>query len=169
MQWNQTDWEFLSSLAAEIGHEMVVVDGKLHLREPGESSDGPGRRRPAHADNDRQLVAGGNLLRLRATVSGAEQVEEVQVRGWDYKAKEAVAGTAKAERHVAQRFGRASARPTLADALERRHAGQGRPADRQRRGGAGRRRLARRAARQRGGRARRRRPRATRRCAPASR
>ena len=61
-------------------------------------------RRPApgagdlNADDARQLVAGGNLLRLRATVSGAEQVEEVQVRGWDYKAKEAVEGTAKASR-----------------------------------------------------------------------
>jgi uncharacterized protein involved in type VI secretion and phage assembly len=41
-------------------------------------------------------VVGANLLTLRATVSGAEQVEEVQVRGWDYKTKEAIEGVAKA-------------------------------------------------------------------------
>jgi uncharacterized protein involved in type VI secretion and phage assembly len=94
VQWNQTDWEFLSALAAEIGHEVVVVDGKLHLREPGDSASAPGA-----GDNDsedaRQLVAGSNILRLRATLSGAEQVEEVQVRGWDYKTKEAVEGQAR--------------------------------------------------------------------------
>jgi uncharacterized protein involved in type VI secretion and phage assembly len=95
VQWNQTDWEFLSSLAAEIGHELVVVDGKLHLREPGTSSSAPGSG-DLRSDNDRQLVAGSNLLRLRATISGAEQVGEVQVRGWDYKSKEAVSGTAAA-------------------------------------------------------------------------
>jgi uncharacterized protein involved in type VI secretion and phage assembly len=95
VQWNQTDWEFLSRLAAEIGHEVVVVDGKLHLREPGKSSTAPDSG-DLRSDNDRQLVAGSNLLRLRATISGAEQVGEVQVRGWDFKAKEAVSGSAKA-------------------------------------------------------------------------
>ena len=33
---------------------------------------------------------------MRASVSGAEQVTEVKVRGWDYKTKEAVEGTARA-------------------------------------------------------------------------
>jgi uncharacterized protein involved in type VI secretion and phage assembly len=95
VQWNQTDWEFVSGLAAQIGHEVVVVDGKLHLREPTDSSSGPstGDLRAADA---RKLVVGGNVIRLRATVSGAEQVDEVQVRGWDYKEKQAVEGTAKA-------------------------------------------------------------------------
>ena len=95
VQWNQTDWEFLSTLAAEIGHEVVVADGRLHLRQPGASSSAPAGG-DLRSDNDRQLVAGGNLLRLRATISGAEQVAEVQVRGWDFKSKEAVSGSAKA-------------------------------------------------------------------------
>jgi uncharacterized protein involved in type VI secretion and phage assembly len=94
VQWNQTDWEFLSALAGEIGHEVVVVDGKLHLRQPGDSASAPGAGNQG-SDEARQLVAGSNILRLRATISGAEQVEEVQVRGWDYKAKEAVAGQAR--------------------------------------------------------------------------
>lgn len=95
VQWNQTDWEFLSSLAAEIGHELVAVEGKLHLREPGESSSGPSAG-DMRSENDRQLVAGSNLLRLRATLSGAEQVGDVEVRGWDYKTKEAITATATA-------------------------------------------------------------------------
>ena len=49
-----------------------------------------------NSDDARQLVAGANLLHLRATVNGAEQVEEVHVRGWDYKQKEAIEGSAKA-------------------------------------------------------------------------
>jgi uncharacterized protein involved in type VI secretion and phage assembly len=95
VQWNQTDWEFLSGLAAEIGHEVVVVDGRLHLREPGDSASGPAPG-DLQSTGDLQLVAGANLLRLRATISGAEQVEEVHVRGWDYKSKQAVEGTAQA-------------------------------------------------------------------------
>jgi uncharacterized protein involved in type VI secretion and phage assembly len=95
VQWNQTDWEFLSALAAEIGHEVVVADGKLHLREPGRSSTAPGSG-DLRSDNERQLVAGANLLRLRATISGAEQVGEVEVRGWDYKSKQSVSASANA-------------------------------------------------------------------------
>jgi uncharacterized protein involved in type VI secretion and phage assembly len=95
VQWNQTDWEFLTTLAAEIGHEIVVADGKLHLREPTRSSSAPGGGDLISGD-PRQLTAGANLLRLRATVSGAEQVREVEVRGWDFRAKEVVTGSAKA-------------------------------------------------------------------------
>ncbi len=80
VQWNQTDWEFLSKLAAEIGHEVVVLEGKLHLREPTDSADAP-EGGDLNSEEARQLVAGRNLLHLRAVVSGAEQVEEVQVRG----------------------------------------------------------------------------------------
>lgn len=94
VQWNQTDWEFVSGLAAEIGHEVVVVDGQLHLREPSDSTSGPGSG-DLQSSDARKLVVGGNVLRLRATVSGAEQVEEVQVRGWDYKEKQAIEGTAR--------------------------------------------------------------------------
>ncbi|MET0578945.1 MAG: VgrG-related protein, partial [Ilumatobacteraceae bacterium] len=71
------------------------ADSRLHLRQPGDSSSGP-QPGDLRSEDPRQLVAGSNLLRLRATLSGAEQVTEVEVRGWDYKTKEAVKGTAKA-------------------------------------------------------------------------
>jgi uncharacterized protein involved in type VI secretion and phage assembly len=95
VQWNETDWEFLSTLAAESGHEVVVLDGALHFRQPADAGSAPGEGDIGSTDS-RQLVFGANLLRLRATVSGAEQVEEVKVRGWDYKTKEAVEGSARA-------------------------------------------------------------------------
>lgn len=95
VQWNQSDWEFLSALAAETGQEVVVVDGALHFRDPASADSGP-EEGDLQTATSRQLVAGGNLLRLRATVSGTEQVEEVRVRGWDFLAKEAVEGTARA-------------------------------------------------------------------------
>ena len=107
VQWNQTDWEFLSGLAAEIGHEVVVVDGKLHLREPSDLGIGPGGRRPATqrrrppARRRRQPAPpAGDDQRRRAGRRGAGAGLGLQ------RAKEAVAGSAKASRHVAQRVGR---------------------------------------------------------------
>jgi uncharacterized protein involved in type VI secretion and phage assembly len=44
-----------------------------------------------------QLVYGSNLLRFHATVTAAEQVNEVEVRGWDVTQKKAVMGIAPAE------------------------------------------------------------------------
>jgi uncharacterized protein involved in type VI secretion and phage assembly len=116
VQWNQTDWEFLSKLAAEIGHEIVVADRKLHLREPKESSDGPTAGDLQRRGDPRQLVAGGNLVRLRAALSGAEQVGEVEVRGWDFRAKEAVTGTAKAS-DTSKSASAGSGSASIADAL----------------------------------------------------
>ena len=110
------------------------------------------------AADARKLVVGGNVLRLRATVSGAEQVEEVQVRGWDYKEKAGGRGHGQGDRRVAQRGGRHRVGDARREA-RRRHARQGRLARRERRGRPARRRLARRAARQRRRRARRRGPR----------
>lgn len=89
MQWNQTDWEFLTELAALIGHEVVVTDGKLTLREPGIASDGPDAGE-IDSDDPRRLVMGSNVLQLRTTISGGEQVGEVVQRGWDFKKKEPV-------------------------------------------------------------------------------
>lgn len=95
-QANMTDWEFLRARAHETGHELAVTDGKLAWTAPGQSSDAPG------GDSDLatppqacQLLLGGNLLRFRPRVTAAEQVSEVQVRGWDPVAKQAVVGSAQ--------------------------------------------------------------------------
>jgi phage protein D len=94
-QGNQTDWQFLRSLAAEVGYEVAVVDGKLDFRRPARSSDAPGSGDLA-SENPLQLSLGSNLLRLRAIVTAAEQVREVEVRGWDVAQKRALIGSAPA-------------------------------------------------------------------------
>ena len=45
-QNNSNDWLFLKKLAADIGYEVLVEDGKLHFRQPASSSAGPVGREP---------------------------------------------------------------------------------------------------------------------------
>jgi phage protein D/phage baseplate assembly protein gpV len=94
-QGNQTDWQFLRGLAAEVGYEVAVVQGKLDFRRPARSAEAPGSGDLA-SENPLQLSLGSNLLRLRAIVTAAEQVREVEVRGWDVASKRALIGSAPA-------------------------------------------------------------------------
>ncbi|HEY9329043.1 MAG TPA: VgrG-related protein [Streptomyces sp.] len=94
-QPNVTDWEFVRGLAEEAGAQAYVRDGQLHLTRPAEASGAPDGS--ARADrNPLVLELGDNLLRCRAGVSAAEQVSEVEVRGWDVAAKQPVIGRAPA-------------------------------------------------------------------------
>ncbi|MEU9204964.1 VgrG-related protein [Streptomyces sp. NPDC048332] len=94
-QPNVTDWEFVRGLAEEAGAQAYVRDGQLHLTRPAEASGAPDGS--ARADrNPLVLELGDNLLRCRAGVSAAEQVSEVEVRGWDVAAKQPVVGRAPA-------------------------------------------------------------------------
>jgi uncharacterized protein involved in type VI secretion and phage assembly len=96
-QANLTDWDFLRARAHETGHELAVTGGRLVWTTPGLSSDAPGTGTDlATPAQPYQLLLGGNLLRFRPRVTAAEQVGEVQVRGWDPVAKQAVVGTAPA-------------------------------------------------------------------------
>ena len=93
-QGNVTDWDFLRGLAVDVGAEVAVVEGRLEFRRPTAAAEAPGAK-----DATREplvLEVGRNLLRLRAVVTAAEQVPQVQVRGWDFTSKRAVVGTAKA-------------------------------------------------------------------------
>ena len=94
-QGNMTDWQFVKGLAAEIGYETGCIDGKFQFRAPAESSGGPSEGTLA-SDDPLQLTLGTTLLRLRATVSSAEQVKEVRVRGWDMRQKKELVGSAPA-------------------------------------------------------------------------
>jgi phage protein D/phage baseplate assembly protein gpV len=94
-QANLNDWQFLQRLAREVGYEVLVEDGKLDFRAPVNSTGAPGQARLSSEDPF-QLVAGANLLRLRATVTAAEQVKDVKVRGWDVSQKQALVGSAPA-------------------------------------------------------------------------
>jgi phage protein D/phage baseplate assembly protein gpV len=94
-QGNATDWDFLSALARETGHEVAVVDGKFEFREPTDAQ----RAQNAGGRTETQplvLELGNDLLSFRALVTSAEQVADVAVRGWDVATKKAVVGTAKA-------------------------------------------------------------------------
>lgn len=103
VQWNQSDWDFLSQLAAEIGHEVVVGDGKIDFKVPASADGAPGESTPDQA-GARQLVA-ANIRRLRASVNAAEQVEQVEVRGWDPVTKREVTATSNARRASTHRAG----------------------------------------------------------------
>ncbi|WP_406458072.1 VgrG-related protein [Streptomyces sp. NBC_00876] len=94
-QPNVTDWEFVRGLAEEAGAQAYVRDGELHITRPAEASGAPDGSARA-GGNPLVLELGDNLLRCRAGVSAAEQVSEVEVRGWDVQAKEALVGRAPA-------------------------------------------------------------------------
>ena len=90
-----SDWHFLSGLAREIGYEVAVRDDKFEFCSPA-----PGRATPrppaGPAANPLVLELGTDLLRVRSAVTSAEQVKEIQVRGWDIAQKKAIIGTAPA-------------------------------------------------------------------------
>ena len=107
-----SDWEFLDGLAREVGHEVAVKDGKFEFRAPRPATDAPSQQ---SAQSEPLLLRkGSDLLRFRAVVTSAEQVKEVQVRGWDVARKQALVGTAPAKTRSAQLSGPGVAPPDLA-------------------------------------------------------
>lgn len=94
-QANATDWQFLTELAREIGYEVGCLDGKFQFCKPSPSSQGPSKGTLTSTD-PLQLVAGANLISVRATVSSTGQVKQVEVRGWDPVQKKELVATAQA-------------------------------------------------------------------------
>ena len=90
-QVNQSDLDFLYGLAIRAGFDCRVDGDTLLFKKPVESSDAPDEGEPSDAGGT-TLVWGVNLVEFRARMSAVAQVSEVQVRGWDPKAKEAVIG-----------------------------------------------------------------------------
>lgn len=84
-QNNETDWDFLWRLAGRIDNEVVAEDTKIHFRKASAS-------RPSAP----KLEWGRNLLNFRPRVTGVQQIEEVTVRGWNPKTKQAIVGMASA-------------------------------------------------------------------------
>jgi phage protein D len=76
-QENQTNMEFLRERAARNGFELFVQDGKLHFRKPTQ-------------DQALNLTWLETLTSFRVRVSSAEQVNSVEVRGWDYTQKKEI-------------------------------------------------------------------------------
>jgi phage protein D/phage baseplate assembly protein gpV len=82
-QENQTAMEFLRERAARNGFELFVQDGKLNFRAPT-------------AGTTVNLIWLQDLSSFRVRVSSADQVSEVEVRGWDYVNKTAIVSTQSA-------------------------------------------------------------------------
>ncbi|KJS61933.1 VgrG-related protein [Streptomyces rubellomurinus] len=113
-----TDWEFLNRLAVRTGSEVSVEDGRFHFRRPTPAAGAPDPATPVRS-SPFVLELGRNLLRCNAVVTSADQVREVEVRGWDVRAKRAVVAHAPAggsdllslgltPRKVAEPFGEAA-------------------------------------------------------------
>ena len=90
-QVNQSNLDFLYALAVRAGFDCRVDGDTLLFKEPPVSTDGPEPGEPTDAGGT-TLVWGVNLMEFRARMSAVAQVSEVEVRGWDPKAKEAVIG-----------------------------------------------------------------------------
>ena len=84
-QHNQTDLEFLLERARRIGFELLVDGPTLRIR--GRRPAGP----PAVT-----LKRDEDVIEFTPRLSTAGQVNAVEVRGWDVKAKQAIVGQAKA-------------------------------------------------------------------------
>lgn len=80
-QSNQTNMEFMRKLAFRNGFELFMQDGKLNFRKPKK-------------DDTVKLEWLKELHSFSVRVSSAEQVSEVEVRGWNYKTKKPIVETA---------------------------------------------------------------------------
>ncbi len=95
-QGGVTDWEFLQGLAAQVGVELAVRDGSVNFCKATTADTAPDRSGGA-GSNPLVLQQGTDLLRFRAVVTSAEQVSQVQVRGWDVATKKALVANSPAK------------------------------------------------------------------------
>jgi phage protein D len=95
-QENQTNMEFLRSRAFRLGFELFVQDDKLYFRKPKQGEL-----------LELQWLKDINSFRVR--VSSAEQVNSVEVRGWDYQQKKAIVVTKQNEQVITEnKYGKGS-------------------------------------------------------------
>ena len=80
-QDSQSDIDFLRDRAKRVGFYLYFQDGKLQFRQ-----------QPSAGNSTATLEWGVNLMNFQARLSTAEQVEDVEVHGWDVKNKQAIIG-----------------------------------------------------------------------------
>jgi phage protein D len=88
-QENQTNMAFLRQRAARIGFELFVQDSKLNFRKP-KSQESLG------------LKWLQDIYGFRVHTTSAEQVNQVEVRGWDYTQKKSIVSTKNTEDLITQ-------------------------------------------------------------------
>lgn len=81
-QENQSDLAFLQQRAQRIGYECYVTENSLVFRAPRQDEDSA------------TLTWGDDLVTFHPSITLAEQVAEVQVRGWDPAAQRPILGKA---------------------------------------------------------------------------
>lgn len=86
-QAGQSDWEILSQLARDTGSDLTVRNGAFSFSNP---ANGP-------AGAPTVLKFGEELRRFRSVLTSAQQVKEVEVRGWNVTEKQAIVATAPAQ------------------------------------------------------------------------
>ncbi len=79
----ETDWDFITRLARVNDYRVFVRDTTLHFEKADSSAGAP-----------IELTWQDNLLSFRPRVSGVQQINTVNVRNWDPKAKQTVTGSA---------------------------------------------------------------------------
>jgi len=82
LQHNETDWEFVWRLAKRIGFELTVDDTRGSFKKPDPNGEAV------------ELSYPDDLHTFRPRITAVQQVEQVNVRGFDLKAKQNVEKTA---------------------------------------------------------------------------
>lgn len=84
LQHNQTDWEFLQDRSGRIGYEVVIENKTLYFQ-------------PHQHKNQKVLTLSReeDLIEFSPRLTTMNQVEQVEVRGWNPKQKQKFLGTAK--------------------------------------------------------------------------
>lgn len=94
-QANQSDWDFLKARARSVGYLFTVEEGLIHFTKPTESESAPGEGNLLETA-EYTLVYGSDLIEWRPRLNSAEQVSQVEVRGWDRTNKQELVGQAAA-------------------------------------------------------------------------
>lgn len=95
-QAGQTDWEVLSRLARANNLKVSVRDGVFGFTAPANANTAPTAAGTAQSQ-PLVLTPGKDLLRFRAVLTSAAQVDTVEVRGWDVATKQALKATQPAK------------------------------------------------------------------------
>lgn len=107
----QTDWEFLTQRAREIGYETGVCQGKFYFRKasdaPADGGLGGALASAASAVASALGIGGGlvfrkNLISFFPRVSGANVTPDVEVRMWDSKSARVVVGKSDSKSNTAK-------------------------------------------------------------------
>ncbi|MGY2746743.1 VgrG-related protein [Arthrobacter sp. UYCu723] len=96
-----SDWDFLHRLAIEAGVVLSVSGGALHFTASTDAATAPPDAGGARTE-PLVIQRGVNLVSLRGTVTSADQVPDVEVRGWDVNAKRAIVAVAPAKTRSAK-------------------------------------------------------------------